>query len=204
MIKILKTAIAMLALSSFPVLAGEEAWQDSYRLEKAGQYQDAISAIAPVPANGVDAELKTLRRGWLYYLMGSYNESIREYRYAVERNGNSIDALLGETLPLLAQKRWREAEQASRDALKLSPNNYTALVRLAASLEGERDWEAMEKTAASLVNHYPSDATAYVYLARAYAWEGKNTKAASAYRSVLVRYPGEAEASSFLAGMRGK
>ncbi len=200
----LKAAVLVLVMMSGTAFAGVEDWQNSYRLEREGKYADALGAIAPVPANGPDAELKTLRRGWLYYLTGSYNESIREYRYAVERNPHSIDALLGETLPLLAQKRWREAEQVSKDALAISPNHYTALLRLSQALEGERNWPGMEQAASSLANHYPSDATAFLYLARAHAWQGHNAEAAAAYRAVLVRYPDQAEAASFLSGMNGK
>lgn len=195
---LLSTFFTAMTLSSMSVQAQEEAWKSSYKLEAAGKYTEAIAAIDPVPANGPAAELKTLRRGWLYYLLGNFNESIREYRYAGERNGESVDARLGVTLPLLAQKRWREAEQNAREALKLAPNNYTGLLRLTVALEGQRDWEKMAKTAISMTASYPSDATAYVYLARAYAWLSKRNEAIAAYNAVLARYPGHLEAKTYI------
>ena len=178
--------------------AQEAAWQSSYQLEAAGKYTEAIAALDSIPANGPDAELKVLRRGWLYYLPGNFSDSIREYRLAIERNGKSMDARLGVILPLLAQKRWREAEQSARAALDLSPNNYTGLLRLTLALEGQREWGSMAKTAGILVANYPSDATAYVYLARAYAWLNKREEAIAAYSAVLSRYPGHLEAKAFL------
>jgi len=195
---LLSAFFVAITVSSISVEAQEEAWKNSYKLEATGKYPESIAAIDAVPANGPEAELKSLRRGWLYYLLGNYNESIREYRYASERNSESVEARLGVTLPLLAQKRWREAEQNAREALKLAPNNYTGLLRLIIALEGQRDWEKMAKTASSMVASYPSDATAYVYLARANAWLNKRTEAVAAYNAVLARYPGHLEAKTYI------
>lgn len=195
---LLTALFAALALSSTSVVAQEAAWQNSYQLETAGKYSDAIAALDQVAANGPDAELKVLRRAWLYYSQGSYNDSIREYRLAIERNGKSIDARLGAILPLLAQKRWREAEQGLRTVLDMAPNHYTALLRLAVCQEGQRDWAAMAKTATTLVASYPSDASAYVYLARANAWLSKRDEAIAAYSAALSRYPGHLEAKAYL------
>ena len=192
--------LAVVAISSSmpSAYAQDGGWQNSYQLETAGKYVEAMAAIDTIPVNSIDAELKVLRRGWLLYLTGRFDESIREYRLAIDRNSKSIDARLGLTLPLLAAKRWREAEQASKAALDLAPGNYTALVRMAVAQEGQRDWPNMMKTSVSLVSGYPTDATAYVYLARANAWLGRNEDAASAYNSVLARYPGHLEAKAYL------
>lgn len=189
---------AALALQALPATAQESVWQNSYQLESAGKYTEALNAIDGVAANGADAELKLLRRGWLYYLPGRFDESIREYRLAVERNPKSIDARLGLTLPLLAAKRWREAEQAARTVLELVPNSYAGQVRLATAQEGQQDWNGMLKTANALVTSFPSDATAFVYLARANAWLGKRSEAVAAYQAVLARYPGHLEAKAYI------
>lgn len=190
--------VAALMLGAAGAFAQEAAWQNSYQLEASSKYAEAVSALDPVPANGPDAEFKLLRRGWLYYLAGSFNESIRDYRLAIERNGKSVDARLGVTLPLLAQRRWREAEQSARAALELAPNNYIGLLRVAVAQEGQRDWSAMARTTASLVNLYPTDATAYVYHARANAWLNKREDAVAAYLAVLSRYPGHLEAKAYI------
>lgn len=189
---------AAMVLQTNGVAAQEAVWQSSYAYEAAGKYTDAMSVLDSVTANGPDAELKLLRRGWLYYLPGRMDESIREYRLAIERNPKSIDARLGLTLPLLATKRWREAEQASKAVLELAPSSYVGQVRLAIAQEGLQDWNAMLKTASSLTTSFPSDATSFVYLARANAWLGKKQEAIAAYNAVLVRAPSNTEAKNFI------
>jgi tetratricopeptide (TPR) repeat protein len=186
-------------LASASTYAQEAAFQSSYQLEAAGKYTEAMAAMDSVPANGPDAELKILRRGWLNYLPGRFDESIREYRLAIERNPKSLDARLGLTLPLLAAKRWREAEQAAQAVLTLAPNNYTALLRLVIALEAQQDWNIMLRTATTMAASYPTDASAFVYLARANAWIGKREEAVAAYTAVLSRYPGHLEATAYLA-----
>ena len=190
--------IPFLAAFALAVHAEEPGWEKSYQLEAAGKYNEAIAALDVVSATSPDAELKVLRRAWLYYLPGNFSDSIREYRLAIERNSRSIDARLGLTLPLLAQKRWREAEQSARAVLDLSPNNYTGLLRLALALEGQRDWAQLAKTAATITSSYPSDVTGFVYLARAYAWQEKRADAVAAYQAVLIRYPGHLEAKAYI------
>jgi tetratricopeptide (TPR) repeat protein len=195
------TLLALVAAIAFPCAsaqAQESLWQNSYQLESAGKFSDAIVAMEAVAPNGADGELKLLRRGWLFYQSGKFDESIREYRRAIERNSRSLDARLGIVLPMLASKRWREAEQASRAALDIAPHNYAASVRLAIAQEGMQDWAALGKTATALVTDYPSDATAYTYLARANAWQGKRPEALAAYNAVLARYPAHLEAKTYL------
>jgi tetratricopeptide (TPR) repeat protein len=200
----MKRTSSLLAIVATAILqcasarAQESVWQSSYQFESAGKYNEAIFALESVPVNGPDAELKLLRRGWLFYQAGKFDESIREYRLAIERNGRSIDARLGLLLPMLASKRWREAEQTGRAALDLAPHHYTASVRLAIAQEGMQDWPALTRTAATLVADYPSDATAYTYLARANAWQGKRAEATVAYSAVLARYPTHQEAKAYI------
>lgn len=193
------TLVATATLLATPVSAQEAAWQSSYQLEAAGKYVEALAAVDPVPPNGPDAELKLLRRGWLYYLPGKFDESIREYRLAIDRNGKSIDARLGLTLPLLAAKRWREADAMARSVLELAPNNYTAMARLAAAQENLQDWQGLVKTASAMTASYTTDPTAYVYLARANAALGQRNEAVTAYAAVLSRFPGHLEAKAYLA-----
>ena len=80
---LLATLLVSIAAASAPAMAQEAAWQQSYALEAVGKYTDALAAIDAVPANGPEAELKLLRKGWLYYLPGRFDDSIREYRQAI-------------------------------------------------------------------------------------------------------------------------
>ncbi|MGQ0710301.1 MAG: tetratricopeptide repeat protein [Rhodoferax sp.] len=182
--------------------AQDALWKSSYTHESAGRYKEALAAIDMLPATGDEAEYKLLRRGWLLYLATQYDEAVREYQQALERNPKSLDARLGLTLPLLAAKRWSEAEKAARAVLEQAPHHYTAALRLVQAQEGQQNWGAMLKSSAALVADYGSDATAYVYLARAHAWLGRRSEAQAAYNAVLVRYPGHQEALGYLNGKK--
>lgn len=195
---LLAVVSAALVLSVTSAQAEDPAWKNSYQLETAGKYKDAITALDLVPANSPDAELKAIRRGWLNYMLGSFNDSIREYRLAIDRNGKSVEARLGVILPLMAQKRWREAEQNARATLDIAPNNYLALLRLTIAQEAQQNWASMEKTTVTMTTAYPTDATAYVYLARAKAWLNKKDEAITAYSAALARDTTNLEARAYI------
>jgi len=122
----------------------------------------------------------------------------KAYQQALEQNTRSFDARLGIALPLMAQKRWKEAKRYLQQVLAKSPLNYTANTRLMVCEEGLKQWQTLEKHASRLSSYYPSDATTLIYLARAYAWQGKKDMAAARYKRVLVRYPEHLEATRYL------
>jgi tetratricopeptide (TPR) repeat protein len=174
-------------------------WLKSYELEAAGQWSDALAAIDANEDSAGESEFKSLRRAWLFHAMGNETASAREYADVVRRYPQSMDARLGLTLPLLAARRWREAEQAARSALELAPNHYTALQRLTLAQEGQHDWAGMARTAASWAAAYPSDALPPLYMGRAQLAQGRRDFAAKAFAAVLVRNPAHAEARAFFA-----
>lgn len=174
------------------------AWANSYTLEAGKRYADAIAAVNAIPAGDADAQLTLLRKGWLNYLLGQYNDSADLYKQAIQQSPKSLDAPLGATLPLLAQQRWQEAALYAKQVLEAAPYHYTASLRLLLALEGARDWNAMKKASEDLSEHYPTDATALVYLARSHAWLGDKDSAKKVYSSVLSRIPGHYEATAYL------
>jgi tetratricopeptide (TPR) repeat protein len=190
--------MASLMLGQVAHADNEAVWSKSYQLESARQYAESLVVLEEIKPVGLDAELMMLRRGWLNYLLGEYSDSISWYKQAIRRNPKSIDAVLGVTLPLLAQQRWREAALYARQALEMAPNDYTAYLRLIVAEEGIRDWPAMKKHAEILSERYPSDASALVYLARAHAWMGNASEARKTYMNVLSRSPGHLQARAYL------
>lgn len=190
--------LAGVALAPYTWADNSAAWAKSYTLEGGKKYADAISAVDAIPAGDADAQLVLLRKGWLNYLLGQYNDSVDLYKQAMQQSPKSLDAMLGATLPLLAQQRWQEAAMYAKQVLEASPYQYTAALRLLLALEGARDWSAMKKQAEDLAEHYPTDATALVYLARSHAWLGDKDPAKKAYSAVLSRIPGHYEATAYL------
>ena len=94
-------AVLLLSIGAAPALAGQGPWENSYTLQAHGKYLAALQALDAVPNNGPEAAFKTLRVGWLQYLMGHYDASLAAYRKAAKADPQSLDALLGQTLPLL-------------------------------------------------------------------------------------------------------
>jgi tetratricopeptide (TPR) repeat protein len=173
-------------------------WAQSQQFEAKGEYAAAAGLIEPFLSSGKDKEFAFLRVGWLNYLQGRYDSSIKSYNSALQLNPQSIDARLGISLPLLAQQRWQDTARHLQKILAVSPWDYTAHVRLLIVEEGLQKWDVLARHAETLNQHYPSDATVLVYLARAHAWLGQKDKAAQAYQQVLVRIPNHVEASRYL------
>jgi len=191
--------LAGLLTTSWAYADNEAAWSSSYGLEASKKYAEALSALSGISETGSDAQLLQLRKGWLSYLQGQYNDSVNFYQEALEKNPKSLDAALGATLPLLAQQRWQEAAKYAQQVLASSPNQYTAYLRLIVAEEGAKDWSSMKKHAEELTERYPTDTSAFVYLARAYAWLGDKDSAKKAYTAVLSRLPKHYEATAYLA-----
>jgi tetratricopeptide (TPR) repeat protein len=192
--------VSMMLLSVVPAWAGSEEWSLSYSFEAKGNYAKAIQALSPVIEDAPEHEFARLRIAWLKYLNRDYNASVRDYQRALEINKQSLDAMLGVTLPLLAQGRWREAEKAAEAVIAIAPSNYYAHLRLLVATEGQAMWDALADRAHALAARYPSDATAFVYLARAEARRGNAEAAIDAYRAVLERAPAHTEAAAYIAG----
>ena len=177
-----------------------DAWSESYRLESMGQYKAAAELLDPVLKTEPANEFARLRRAWLLYLAGSYNDSQGDYKAALQANPRSLDAQIGLALPLLAQQRWKEAALVAQQALQDAPWNYYAHLRLMVAEEGQRQWQTLLEHTTKLHQRYPSDATVLVYRARAQYWLGDKKAARDTYLQVLQRVPGHVEALHFLAG----
>jgi len=196
---LLAVATLILGPSWFSIASADDAWRRSYLLEEEGKYEAAAEAIEQflkeVPTN----EFAQLRSGWLYYQAGNYSRSVTHYQTAKEINSRSIAAMLGLSLPLMKQERWREVAAVTREVIKLSSWNYYAHIRLLAAEDSLQQWDSLKQHAETLKAYYPSDATVLVYLARAYHHTGNDAQAREVYQQVLQRYPDHLESNRFLA-----
>lgn len=192
----LSAAVLAAGMFSGSTLAQDDPWVSSYKLEVAGQYDQAVQTLESIAKTNDFAQL---RIGYLFYLQGKFPDAIRAYQRAQEMNAQSYDSALGIALVLLAQGRWADAATQAKWVLASAPGNYLAHLRLLVAEEGLKDWKTMSAHAENLAKRYPSDATVWVYAARAAAWLGNDTRAADAYHRVLQIVPGHLEATKFLA-----
>ncbi len=187
------------ACFSFPVIANEDPWQLSHKLEAQADYTGAAQAIQSIILNNAQHEYAQTRYGWLNYLQRDYNTAVSHYKNAIEINPKSLDAQLGITLPLMAQGRWQEAANYAKQVLEVAPKQYYAHIRLMACEEALLQWNTLLEHTQKTTRFYPTDATILIYLARAASVSGKHTVALDAYKGVLERLPGNLEAIRFLA-----
>lgn len=192
-------ALPLALLLSLPAVAqAEEAvperYQQSYAFEAGYDYARALRQLDGIPEAGADAYLLPLRRGWLLYLLGRYDESVVAYRRAVQARPEAIEASLGLTLPLLALRRWGEAEQAARAVLDRAPGHYLAHSRLAYSLYSAGQHAAARDAYRVLVEQYPADVDMRTGLGWALLKLGDTAGARSAFAEVLHLAPDHSSA----------
>ena len=173
-------------------------WSQSYASEADTNYEKAISLIKPLTNDKDTAELANLRLGWLSYLNGNHGGSFRYYGKSLKDNPNSIDAHLGMTLPLLAQKRYRAAVKHTQMALKLSPNNYSASAKMMQILTLQKKWSSLNEYATNVSSYYPNLIEPLVYIARSNLYLGEQDDAKKYYKKVLRLMPSHNESKSVL------
>ena len=120
----------LLASPALPAQATPELYRRSYALEAAGDYAGALAALEQISA-GAAEYVWNLRRGWLLYLAGRYADAVPAYQKAIELQPKAIEPKLGAMLPLMAARRWKEAEKRAAEILALAPGEFTATSRLA-------------------------------------------------------------------------
>ncbi len=201
----ISTLVFLLALSAAPARAGDptpDRYQESYALEAAYNYDRALRQLAGIPAEGPDAYLLPLRRGWLLYLLGRYEESVTAYRRAIAADSAAIEAHLGLTLPLMALRRWGEAEAATRAVLARAPGNYRAQSRLAYCLYSAGKHAPAAEVYAELVAAYPADVDMRTGLGWARLKLGDTAGARSAFADVLHLVPDHSSAQEGMTALR--
>ncbi len=134
-----------------------EYFQQSYTLESKGKYNAALDSVLRILQTDPKDYTATLRAGWLNYLKGSYEDSIAYYNKALSLAQEAIEPRLGLTLPMMALKRWRDAEVEALKVLKIDPKNYFATSRLALSHFSLGRYRDAERYYRELISLYPSD-----------------------------------------------
>lgn len=177
-------------------------YQASYEREAAADYTGALGQIDALIAAGEDDYVVHLRRGWLLYLVGRYADSAVEYQAASAKDPGSAEAVAGWTLPLMALRRWTDAERACRRLLELTPNNYLGLSRLAYVLYSAGRYADAEAQYAAVLRLYPSDVEMRTGLGWAQLKQGKVPQARAAFTEVLRTAPGHTSSKEGLAAAK--
>ncbi len=199
----LRTLLALAVLTPVCTIRAQDAraaglYRDSYVLEAKRDYTGALAKARDARAAGGNAYFSAIRIGWLEYLQGDFKGSIASYSEAVASEPKSIEAKLGLTLPLLAQRNWRELERACGAVLAVDPRNATALARIGLAQYSGGNFASSENTYRRLVEDYPSEMDYRTGLGWALLKLGKNAEAKAIFEGVLAVSPDNVNAKAGL------
>lgn len=178
--------------------ANPEAWRRSYALEARGDARGALAALDGLSPSDRGAYLAQLRRAWLLYSAGQFDESVAAYRAAAQGSPRAVEPRVGELLPLLALRRWREAEQRAQEVLRLDADNYLATRRLALALYNLGRFDRAQEAYERVLAQYPGDLEMLTGVGWCELQRGHRPAAATAFRAVLAVSPDDAGAAAGL------
>jgi len=181
-------ATLLFVLVATPSVAEDEQarhFASSVELETKGKYQDALDSLLKVTDQRKNSYMYHLRKGWLLYLLGKYDDSITAYKAAIAKDSGSLEAKLGIIVPQLAARKWVDAERAALEVLKLDARSYLGLSRLAYAYYNLTRYSDAEKAYKRVVDLYPGD----VDMRSGYAWalfkQGKYEAAKKEFKHIL-------------------
>ncbi len=185
--------------------ANPEAWRRSYALEARGDARGRPGGPRRALGSPTDrgAYLAQLRRAWLLYSAGQFDESVAAYRAAAQGSPRAVEPRVGELLPLLALRRWREAEQRAQEVLRLDADNYLATRRLALALYNLGRFDRAQETYERVLAQYPGDLEMLTGVGWCELQRGHRPAAATAFRAVLAVSPDDAGAAAGLTAANG-
>ena len=182
----------------------KKAYRSSFTYEKSGNYEEAIKALMPVYKNYPNGYTVNLRLGWLYYLLGKYANSIYHYERALKIVPSSLEAMLGLSLPYMAQGRWQDVESLMYRLLKIDYYNYYGNLRLSIALRKLKKFSVSEAVARKMLSIYPTDVNFLNELAISLYHQGKKRYAESLFKDILILDPENVTAKEYMELLKGE
>ncbi len=166
----------------------------SIKEETNGNWKRAIQVMLDL-SSGIGTDyLTTLRLGWLHYNAREFEKSAQYYREAMRISDNSIEALLGVTLPYAAQGKWDAVQEAYKSILAKDKLNYIANLRLGQIYMNQGNYLMARRYLDLLAENYPGDYETNLYVGWTYFGLGSKTKAREAFINAMSVYPADTSA----------
>lgn len=173
---------------------GPDLYRQSYAAEARGDYNLAYDLLQRLPPAAADGYVVHLRSGWLHHLAGRYARAAEAYQQAIVHEPSAVEARLGAMLPLMALRRWQDAEKLGVEALALAPGDFTALSRLAWVHFNQLRYQEAEAHYRRALAAYPASADVRTGLGWALLKLGRFKEAREAFEAVLRFAPDQAAA----------
>ena len=189
-----KILVACVLVGSMPLSAAPQngvanLYRKSYRAEAENRPAEAFEAMKAIRSRVKDSYFVNVRTGWVAYLAGNFAESEKAYRRAAKAQPKAIEARLGLTLPLMAEKKWKDLEIAARAVLAMDPKSNAGRARLALALYSLGNYPDAATTYRSLIADYPGELDHQTGLGWALARMGRAKEARTVFDAVLAVSP---------------
>ena len=163
-------------------------FEESFSQEAAGKYEASLNSVLKILRVDQKNYLATLRAGWLSFLRADHGSAEKYYKKAIDLAPGAVEPRLGLLLPLIASKKWSEAEAGARAALKVDGSNYTAMSKLAYVLFQQEKYDEARTRYRSVLDLYPSDVEMKLGLAWTHQRLGRKDEAKGGFLEVLEVY----------------
>jgi len=176
----------LILAAGFLLGQGKASITDSYNAETARNYTRALQIMEDLSANDPNDEFYILRIAWLQYLLGSYNESMKNY----QKSNNlypSLDAQTGILNCQLALGMWNEAHNQAEHILQNFPQNIAVLSKAAYSTYMLQNYRATADYYQRIVNIFPWDMESRGYLVNN-LYLSKDIENARQHYQILKKY----------------
>jgi tetratricopeptide (TPR) repeat protein len=193
----LRTVLLLAALLAAPSAraqgAAADLYRQSYAAETRGDYTSAIELMERLGQAG-SGYVGTLRKGWLHYLAGRHALAATAYQKAAAVEPSAVEPRLGAMLPLMALRRWKDAQKLGEEVLLLAPNDFTAVSRLAWIHFSQLQYAEAEPLYRRAVTAWPANAEMRTGLGWTLLKLGRNREAREAFEAVLAFAPDQLSA----------
>ncbi len=168
-------------------------YRQSYAAEARGDYTGAGDLLERLgPAGGT--YVGQLRKGWLHHLAGRHAQAAEAYQRAMTLEPAAVEARLGAMLPLMALRRWKDAERIGEEVLALAPGDFTAVSRLAFIQYSQGQWQRAEPLYRRALAAWPASAEMRTGLGWTLLRLGRFKEAREVFEAVLTYAPDQLSA----------
>lgn len=160
-------------------------FEASFADEVKGTLDSSINAVLNILRLEPNSYIANYRAGWLYYIRGKYDQSIKFYQRAASLQPGALEARLALMLPMMASKYWPQAEALGKELLVLAPMNYLAGSRLAYIYFSQGKYAAAEAQYKKVLSAFPSELEMMLGLGWTYLKQGRKREAKRMFEQVL-------------------
>lgn len=169
-----------------------QAFARSYALEKVELYLQSVNALKEMYSE--KSYEMNLRIGYLYYLAGKQDESVKYYTRAHDLKPNSMQAKLGLIYPYSALKKWDIVKKLYEDLLKIDPTSSYVSYKLGLIHYERKNFEEALRLFEVVYTLYPFDYGGLLMMGWANYQLGNKAQARLFFSKTLLIAPGDKSA----------